>query len=139
MSFEEGVAYVVGSPQQHHTQPTLSNSHKLTFYALYKQATAGKCSSKKPSRLNVVAYAKVVFFVPSLFSIFPLALFSFISIPPDSPFLLLSESLSFSNLLFSQWNAWNELGNMSKEAAKKKYVETLTKLVPDWNKKAAKL
>ena len=37
---------------------TLTNSDKLTFYALHKQATAGACSGAQPSKLNVIARAK---------------------------------------------------------------------------------
>lgn len=38
--------------------PKLSNNEKLTFYALFKQATVGKCNIKAPGRLEVVARAK---------------------------------------------------------------------------------
>ena len=35
-----------------------SNQDKLEFYALYKQATLGKCTGARPGRLNVVARYK---------------------------------------------------------------------------------
>ena len=38
--------------------PELTNELKLKFYALYKQATIGKCTGKAPSRFNVIAYYK---------------------------------------------------------------------------------
>ena len=40
------------------TPLTLSNAEKLTFFALYKQATSGACTGAQPSRLNIVARAK---------------------------------------------------------------------------------
>ena len=36
----------------------IGNQDKLTFYALYKQATLGNVTGKQPSRLNVVARYK---------------------------------------------------------------------------------
>ena len=56
-AFPAAVAYVQNAPKD----SSLSNADKLLFYGLYKQSTAGKCNTKKPSRLNVVAYAKVRF------------------------------------------------------------------------------
>ncbi len=38
--------------------PKLSNNEKLVFYGLYKQATVGKCNTKQPGRLDLVARAK---------------------------------------------------------------------------------
>ena len=40
------------------TGPKLSNSDKLEFYSLFKQASVGPCTGKQPSRLNIVARAK---------------------------------------------------------------------------------
>jgi len=51
--FERALAYV-----QSGEGPELSQSALLKFYALFKQATDGPCSSEAPSRLNVVAYEK---------------------------------------------------------------------------------
>lgn len=56
-----------------------SDAIKLQFYALYKQATIGKCNIPQPWALQVVDRAK--------------------------------------------WDAWNKLGNMSKETAMTKYCE----------------
>lgn len=36
----------------------MNNEQKLTLYALYKQATQGDISGKKPGRMNVVARTK---------------------------------------------------------------------------------
>eukprot|EP01124_Arcella_intermedia_P035744 TRINITY_DN9182_c0_g1_i1.p2 TRINITY_DN9182_c0_g1~~TRINITY_DN9182_c0_g1_i1.p2 ORF type:complete len:239 (-),score=65.80 TRINITY_DN9182_c0_g1_i1:1336-2052(-) len=33
----------------------------------------------------------------------------------------------------AKWNAWNSLGDMSPQDAKRNYVQLLTKLVPNWN------
>ena len=38
--------------------PKMSNNEKLTFYALFKQATVGKCNVPAPSRLKMVDKAK---------------------------------------------------------------------------------
>ena len=38
--------------------PKLSNNEKLTFYALFKQATIGKCNIPAPSRLKLIEKAK---------------------------------------------------------------------------------
>eukprot|EP00761_Pharyngomonas_kirbyi_P011285 gb/GECH01011310.1/.p1 GENE.gb/GECH01011310.1/~~gb/GECH01011310.1/.p1 ORF type:complete len:103 (+),score=32.98 gb/GECH01011310.1/:1-309(+) len=34
----------------------------------------------------------------------------------------------------SKWDAWNELGDMSKEEAMQKYIDLLTELAPEWEK-----
>ena len=39
----------------------------------------------------------------------------------------------------AKWDAWNKLGNMSKEEAQKKYVEEITKADPNWQKIKSKL
>lgn len=57
---------------------------KLEFYALFKQATEGRCVTKKPSRLNMVSKAK--------------------------------------------WSSWNNLGNMSKDEAMRKYISKILEL-----------
>ncbi len=56
-----------------------SDDIKLKFYALYKQATIGKCNISQPWAYHVVDRAK--------------------------------------------WNAWNNLGNISKETAMTQYCE----------------
>jgi acyl-CoA-binding protein len=66
----------------------LSTDEKLTFYALFKQATDGICTAGAPSRLRMVARAK--------------------------------------------WNAWNELGSLTKAKAKRRYIASLTKAAPGW-------
>lgn len=38
----------------------------------------------------------------------------------------------FSFVAKAKWNAWNDLGDMSKEDAKKNYVASLDKLAPEW-------
>lgn len=38
--------------------PKLSNNDKLAFYALFKQATIGKCNTAQPSRMKMVERAK---------------------------------------------------------------------------------
>jgi acyl-CoA-binding protein len=38
----------------------LSNDQKLELYALYKQATEGDVTGKKPSRMNIVARTKFI-------------------------------------------------------------------------------
>ena len=36
----------------------ITNEDKLKFYALYKQATVGNCTGKRPGALNIVARYK---------------------------------------------------------------------------------
>lgn len=60
------------------TKVPLSNDHKLQIYALFKQASQGKCSTPQPSLINFTERAK--------------------------------------------WNAWNELGDMSRDEARARYV-----------------
>ena len=36
----------------------ISNEDKLKFYALYKQATVGNCTGKRPGAMNIVARYK---------------------------------------------------------------------------------
>ena len=36
----------------------LTNEDKLKFYAIYKQATVGNCSGKRPGMMNIVARYK---------------------------------------------------------------------------------
>ncbi|PAV25580.1 acyl-CoA-binding protein [Tamilnaduibacter salinus] len=52
--FEEAVNYVQSAEGDF--EP--SNETKLAFYALYKQATQGDVSGKKPGMLDVVGRAK---------------------------------------------------------------------------------
>lgn len=54
-AFKDAVA-MVQDPKGGGAQP--DNATKLKFYALFKQATEGDCAAAKPSRLNMVAYAK---------------------------------------------------------------------------------
>ncbi|XP_065676484.1 enoyl-CoA delta isomerase 2-like [Hydra vulgaris] len=61
------------------------NDAKLKLYGLFKQATEGKCTTKKPGMFDFVAQAK--------------------------------------------WNAWNELGNLTKEEAEKQYISFVDSLV----------
>jgi acyl-CoA-binding protein len=35
---------------------------------------------------------------------------------------------------YTKWNAWNSLGNMSKDQAMKKYIQTLTSMDPSYRK-----
>ncbi|WP_111498555.1 MULTISPECIES: acyl-CoA-binding protein [Marinobacter] len=53
-TFEEAVNYV----QTGEGNANPSNELKLEFYALYKQATQGDVSGKKPGMLDVVGRAK---------------------------------------------------------------------------------
>eukprot|EP00009_Paramoeba_aestuarina_P004186 CAMPEP_0201508112 /NCGR_PEP_ID=MMETSP0161_2-20130828/1566_1 /ASSEMBLY_ACC=CAM_ASM_000251 /TAXON_ID=180227 /ORGANISM="Neoparamoeba aestuarina, Strain SoJaBio B1-5/56/2" /LENGTH=96 /DNA_ID=CAMNT_0047902661 /DNA_START=54 /DNA_END=344 /DNA_ORIENTATION=+ len=91
--FKKAVEYVQNAGDSSNSK--LTNDDKLKFYALFKQATVGKCNTAKPSRLSIVNYAK--------------------------------------------WSAWNKLGNMKRETAKKNYVAALESKMPDWNKPKAKL
>lgn len=60
-----------------------TDAEKLKFYALYKQATVGKCNASQPWAFNMIERAK--------------------------------------------WDAWNALGNMSKQSAMLKYCEHYAK------------
>lgn len=70
----------------------LSNDQKLTFYALFKQATVGPCNTSKPSILSMYERTK--------------------------------------------WNAWNDMGKLSKDAAIVRYVAELEKVSPSWREQA---
>lgn len=70
----------------------LSNDQKLSFYALFKQATIGPCNTPKPSILSMYDRAK--------------------------------------------WNAWNDLGKLSKDEAIVRYVAELEKVSPSWREHA---
>lgn len=61
------------------------NETKLKMYALYKQATVGKCNTSKPGVFDFVGQAK--------------------------------------------WNAWNNLGEITKEEAEKEYIGLVDSLV----------
>ena len=39
----------------------------------------------------------------------------------------------------AKYDAWKELGNLSKDDAMKKYADDLTKIVPNWDKPKPKL
>lgn len=76
-NFDFTVETVRNSVSRSENGPT--NAEKLKFYALYKQATVGRCNTLQPWAFNVVDRAK--------------------------------------------WDAWNSLGNMSKQSAMLKYCE----------------
>jgi len=84
--FDEAAKYLT------RTKLKVSNEQKLTFYALFKQATIGPCNTSKPSILNMYERTK--------------------------------------------WNAWNELGKMSKDEAIMRYVNELEKVAPSWKEEA---
>ncbi|XP_077982955.1 enoyl-CoA delta isomerase 2-like [Glandiceps talaboti] len=63
------------------------NEVKLKMYALFKQATVGKCNAPKPSAFNFVGKAK--------------------------------------------WNAWDSLGSLSQDDAKKQYVGIVNDLLQE--------
>jgi len=75
--FKKAVKFIQNLPQDGPEQPT--QQQKLDFYALFKQATEGRNTAKKPSMINLVGKAK--------------------------------------------WEAWNKVGQMTKQEAKKKYVQ----------------
>eukprot|EP01114_Cavostelium_apophysatum_P014340 TRINITY_DN3692_c0_g1_i1.p1 TRINITY_DN3692_c0_g1~~TRINITY_DN3692_c0_g1_i1.p1 ORF type:complete len:121 (+),score=20.91 TRINITY_DN3692_c0_g1_i1:113-475(+) len=54
--FKRAVEFIQNLPQDGPYQP--SAQEKLDFYGLFKQATDGPNTTKKPSMLNVVAKAK---------------------------------------------------------------------------------
>ena len=84
-AFEQATKFVKELPADGDVQ--LDNATKLKFYALFKQASVGKCSEKggsQPWAIKVEARAK--------------------------------------------WDAWNALGDLTAEDAKKQYVEELTKI-----------
>src|SRR4051812_14813723 len=70
--FDEAAKYLTRSTLK------LTNDQKLTFYALFKQATIGPCNTPKPSILSMYDRTK--------------------------------------------WNAWNDLGKLSKDEAIVRYV-----------------
>eukprot|EP00486_Rosalina_sp_Unknown_P000174 CAMPEP_0201565506 /NCGR_PEP_ID=MMETSP0190_2-20130828/4647_1 /ASSEMBLY_ACC=CAM_ASM_000263 /TAXON_ID=37353 /ORGANISM="Rosalina sp." /LENGTH=101 /DNA_ID=CAMNT_0047983081 /DNA_START=78 /DNA_END=379 /DNA_ORIENTATION=+ len=87
-AFEQATDFVKNLPKD--GDVVLSNEVKLKFYALFKQATVGKCSEKgggQPWAVQVEARAK--------------------------------------------WDAWNALGDLSADDAKKQYVEKLTEMTKD--------
>jgi diazepam-binding inhibitor (GABA receptor modulating acyl-CoA-binding protein) len=85
--FENAVKIINEKPAPGAKAPKLDVKKKLTFYALYKQATEGKCTQKEPSKMDMAAHYK--------------------------------------------WKAWTQCGDMSKEDAKKKYVELAKSVLPD--------
>jgi acyl-CoA-binding protein len=56
--FEAGIKYVQNAPSGSTDSSSMSNQVKLRFYGLYKQATAGPCTTTAPSRLKLVERAK---------------------------------------------------------------------------------
>lgn len=54
--FNNAVAYIQGLPPKGDVSP--SNTQKLQFYALYKQATEGPNKSQAPSRMQMINRAK---------------------------------------------------------------------------------
>ncbi|KAL0431512.1 UNVERIFIED_CONTAM: protein CONSERVED IN THE GREEN LINEAGE AND DIATOMS 27, chloroplastic [Sesamum radiatum] len=43
-----------------------------------------------------------------------------------------SQPMALKHSARSKWNAWQKLGNMSRETAMEKYIEVLSKAVPNW-------
>ena len=84
--FQKAVAIVNAKPGPNTPAVKLDTKKKLMFYALFKQATEGKCTGKAPSRSDMVAFYK--------------------------------------------HKAWSQCGDMSKEDAKKKYLELAKSVVP---------
>jgi diazepam-binding inhibitor (GABA receptor modulating acyl-CoA-binding protein) len=84
--FEKAVAVITGKPKPGDPKVSLDMRKKLTFYALYKQATEGPCTGKEPRKSDMAAYYK--------------------------------------------WKAWKTCGQMSKDDAKKKYVEMAKSVLP---------
>ncbi len=56
--FKRAVEFIQNLPKDSNGGYEASNQEKLDLYALFKQATEGKNTTKKPSMLNVVAKAK---------------------------------------------------------------------------------
>lgn len=54
--FEEAVEKVRNAPEDGEFKP--SNEYKLRMYALYRQATDGDVSGKRPGMLNIIERAK---------------------------------------------------------------------------------
>lgn len=86
-NFDFAVAQVRASDPDAEDGPT--DNEKLQFYALYKQATIGKCNVPSPWAINIVEKAK--------------------------------------------WNAWNNLGNMSKTDAMIKYCDLYMMITEKYN------
>lgn len=84
--FENAVKIIMAKPVEGQKKIKLDVKTQLTFYALYKQATEGKNTTKEPSKMDAVNNYK--------------------------------------------WKAWTSLGDMSKDDAKKKYLEQAEKLMP---------
>jgi diazepam-binding inhibitor (GABA receptor modulating acyl-CoA-binding protein) len=83
--FNKAVAAIT-KPSPSDPQVKLDTKKKLMFYALFKQATEGKCTAKPPSKTDMAAFYK--------------------------------------------HKAWTQCGDMSKEEAKKKYVELALQAAP---------
>jgi diazepam-binding inhibitor (GABA receptor modulating acyl-CoA-binding protein) len=86
-AFEEAVKIINAKPAPGAKAPKLDVRKKLMFYALYKQATEGRCTGKEPSKMDMANHYK--------------------------------------------WKAWTQCGDMSKEEAKKKYLELAKSVLPD--------
>ena len=52
------VLTTISAPAKDSQKVSLSNNDKLKFYALFKQATVGPCTTPQPSRMKVVERAK---------------------------------------------------------------------------------
>ena len=56
--FQKAVAIINAKPKPGQKKLKVDMKTKLTFYALYKQATEGPCKGAKPSRTAMVDYYK---------------------------------------------------------------------------------
>eukprot|EP00698_Gefionella_okellyi_P016885 TRINITY_DN4877_c0_g1_i1.p1 TRINITY_DN4877_c0_g1~~TRINITY_DN4877_c0_g1_i1.p1 ORF type:complete len:115 (-),score=20.50 TRINITY_DN4877_c0_g1_i1:55-399(-) len=54
--FEIALAFIKGLPADGEIKPSISD--QLKFYSLFKQASAGPCNEKQPSKLRMVQRAK---------------------------------------------------------------------------------
>lgn len=56
--FEKAVAIINAKPAPGAKKVKLDMKKQLTFYALYKQATEGKCTGKEPSKMDMANHYK---------------------------------------------------------------------------------
>lgn len=56
--FEKAVAIITAKPAPGTKKLKLDMKKQLTFYALYKQSTEGKCTAKEPSKMDMAAHYK---------------------------------------------------------------------------------
>ena len=57
-SFEKAVAIIQAKPAPGKKPPKMDIKTKLTFYALFKQATEGDVTGKEPSKMDMANYYK---------------------------------------------------------------------------------